>query len=303
MPLFGRPDGEYVKDAPTLRRMIPFLMLGRNEAAVYFEQSLDVENTLAFCKEHSDDDIPLSFFHVLVAGYVRVLALRPKLHQFVSGKRLYRRKHLEISFAVKKEYSDSGGLSTVKVRFEPDDDLRIVAEKISKATKGGRNKEKNHAEKEMALLTSLPRFLLSAIMRLQKTLDYYNLFPNFMIEPDPMYASLFLANLGSLGLDSAYHHLYEYGTIPLFATIGCIKPTPVLLDDGQWAKRPKVIIRYTFDERIADGFYCVKGLELFSRMVENPELLLQPFDQTESMLKEMQKNQHSLSSSLSEVKI
>ena len=48
-------------------------------------------------------------------------------------------------------------------------------------------------------------------------LDSVNLLPGSFIHPDPMYASMFIANLGSVKLESAFHHLYEYGNIPLFA--------------------------------------------------------------------------------------
>ncbi len=43
----------------------------------------------------------------------------------------------------------------------------------------------------------------------------------------PLYSSALLANLGSVGLDSAYHHLYEYGTTPIFVTMGRVKKAVV----------------------------------------------------------------------------
>jgi len=35
-----------------------------------------------------------------------------------------------------------------------------------------------------------------------------------------------------------------------------------------------VSIKYSYDERIADGIYCAKALNLFKAFVENPSRLL-----------------------------
>ena len=48
MPIFRRSDGDYLKSASPLRKMIPFLMQRRNESAVYFKQLLNLDKTLAY---------------------------------------------------------------------------------------------------------------------------------------------------------------------------------------------------------------------------------------------------------------
>lgn len=80
-----------------------------------------------------------------------------------------------------------------------------------------------------------------------------------------MYASMFIANLGSVRLDSAYHHLYEWGNCPFFAVVG--RTRDVATPEG---KRRMCSIKYSFDERIEDGLYCAKGLELVKELLEDP---------------------------------
>ncbi len=113
-------------------------------------------------------------------------------------------------------------------------------------------------DRELSLLLSLPPFLLGPLVRLQMALDGWGLLPGAFYRGDPMYASLFVANLGSVGLDAAFHHLYEYGNIPIFLAIGR-------------AKHGKATFRWTFDERIEDGLYCAQSLEVFRRFIEDPE--------------------------------
>ncbi|MSP60551.1 MAG: hypothetical protein EXR72_09470 [Myxococcales bacterium] len=97
--------------------------------------------------------------------------------------------------------------------------------------------------------------------------------PGAMIRSDPMYASLFAANLGSVGIDRAWHHLYEYGTISLFAAIGVVKPRIVVGEAGP-ETRDTLRVRYSFDERINDGFYCAASLEIVRDYLENPDRFL-----------------------------
>jgi hypothetical protein len=273
MPLLRRPDGDPVRDLPTMRRLIPHLMPSRNGAVVFFEQHVDLTETLAYLARGPSE---LNLFQVVLAGLARTLALRPQMHRFVVGRRIYQRRSIELSFAVKKELSDEGKLTVVKVAFDPDDTLDRAAERIRAVVRTGKGPETTASEREMSVVTRLPRFALRTVMGLQRTLDYFNLLPSAMITNDPMYASMFVANLGSIGLDAAFHHLYEYGTVPVFATVGRVRRAPVATDADEVAVRDVMTVRFSFDERIADGMYAARSLDLFRQFVENPSLLEQP---------------------------
>ena len=82
------------------------------------------------------------------------------------------------------------------------------------------------------------------------------------LQDDPLNASLFVANLGSVGLDAPYHHLYEYGNCPLFATVGQLKPGLFAAPDGAVVSRPALVLRYSYDERVEDGFYAAQAIGL-----------------------------------------
>ncbi len=270
MPLFGRPDGAFVGKLPTLRVLMPHLMPTRNESVVYFDQQLVLDRTLPWAKERG-----VTLFTIVLASIVRAIGKRPRMNRFVVGRRTYQRRLVEVSFAVKKELSDEGKMTTVKVAFEPEDTLGRVDERVREAVGVGRGDRKTSSEKEMSVVTRLPRSVLRMALSLQRLLDYFNLLPSTMIANDPLYASIFVANLGSVGLDAAYHHLYEYGTVPLFAVLGRTHQAAVV-EDGELAVRTVAQMRYTFDERIADGYYAARTLELFKAYVEDPAQLDDP---------------------------
>ena len=124
-------------------------------------------------------------------------------------------------------------------------------------------------DKELKILLALPGFLLVFLIGVLKRLYAWGLAPRALVDTDPLYASAFVANLGSIKLDAAYHHLYEHGNCPLFVTIGQIAEVPVVVD-GQVVMRPQLTLRYTFDERVEDGLYCATALQLLKQRIEEP---------------------------------
>ncbi len=268
MPLLGRSDGTYVRDVTVLRRMMPHVMPTRTGATVYFDQQLVLTRTLPWLEANG-----VSLFELLLCGYVRAIAARPQMNRFVVGRRLYQRKQVELSFAVKKKLADGAAMTTVKVRFEPTDDPQACARRVRETIQVGRGEAKVVSEKEMAVVSRLPRAVVRLAMWAQRVLDYWNLLPGSMIRNDPLYASMVVANLGSVGLEAAYHHLYEYGTVSLFAAIGRMHKAQVVAADGVVSVADVVDIRYSFDERIADGWYAARTLDLFKAWVEDPDTM------------------------------
>jgi len=59
--------------------------------------------------------------------------------------------------------------------------------------------------------------------------------------------------------------------------VGEKKMTPFFNPDGTFELRETVDIGMTVDERIADGYYYSKTVRLLKKLLENPELLDQPF--------------------------
>ena len=120
----------------------------------------------------------------------------------------------------------------------------------------------------------LPGPLVRGLVAVARLLDAWNLYPRFMTANDPMYASLFLANLGSAGISDAYHHLYEYGTVSIFGTMSALRRTPFVEEGDRVVVSDGLAIRWTFDERIHDAFYAARSLQIVKRVLEHPTRFL-----------------------------
>jgi hypothetical protein len=270
MPLFSRSDGTLVKDDPPVRRIMPYIMRGRNESVVYHEARYDLTRTLSWLAQQNAEGKKVTLFHLLLHAFARALHERPGLNRFVSGGRVWQRKGVWLSFAAKRAFADDAPFVTVKLEFPRDDTFAQVVDRVAASVGGARRGDKRAVDTELRLALAMPGPLLSLVMGFLRWLDRVNLMPRGMIAGDPMYASLFVANLGSIGLGDVYHHLYEYGTVSLFSAVGRVEKMVFVDEAGAAVVRDAVKICWSFDERIHDGFYCASSLKIAQQIVEDP---------------------------------
>ena len=268
--MFGRFDGRKARDVPNYRRILPFLMPRRNESIVFFEQLIDLSKTSPWIEEfNAKGQGRISVFHVVLAAIARTLHERPRLNRFVSGRSVYQRDGVWMSFAAKKGMNDDAPLSTIKRKFPEGESFTAFVESLRGDIELARSNKKSRVDKELKLAFKLPAPVLGMGVHLLEALDRRNLAPRALLADDPMYTSAFISNLGSLKIDAAYHHLYEHGNCPLFITVGKVEKRPAVEGD-QVVARESVQLRYSYDERIEDGFYCARSIRRIEVLVADP---------------------------------
>lgn len=277
MPLFRRHDGDPLPGLPASRRIMPILMRGRNESIVLHDSVFAIEGARRWLKAYNRTHAHrATLFHLLAYGCAAALHLRPALNRFVSGGRIYQRRGVQLAFVAKREMSDTGEMATVKVEVAPGEPFPRFVERITAAIEDARGAPRA-IDRETSLFARIPVPLLRLAFRLILALDDWNLLPRWFTRDDPMFVSLFLANLGSAGIGDAYHHLYEYGTCSLFGAMSA--PTRMSFIDGSAVVvREALRVRWSFDERIGDGFYSARSLALAQRILEDPARHLGPPD-------------------------
>lgn len=269
MPLFRRSEGTLVPGLPAVRRIMPYLMPSKAESVVMHEVVYDLSRARPWLKAynlaHADR---ATLFHLWAYACTRALHLRPGLNRFISGGRIYQRNEVSFAFVAKEEMNDHAPVVTIKIGVPPDDPFPEFVRRMTGAIGRGR-KGSRGIDQEVSLVMRLPGPLVRLLVRLARTLDAWNLLPAFFTRDDPMFSSVFLANLGSAGVSDAFHHLYEYGNTPIFGTLGAPRRMP-FVEHGSVAVREGVGVRFTFDERINDGFYAARSLAIAKRIVEDP---------------------------------
>lgn len=269
----SRPDGTLERVHP-FRRILLYLLPGRNESVVYFEAWADAERLAAFLERQKREETGADMTHVAIAAANIAIAATPKMNRFVVGRRLYMRNARWMSFSMKRKRMDrEASISTVKLRMIDGETFPELVARMNGGIGEERSGRKTRTDKEIDLFNLLPRPVLRGGARLLQALDYYNLLPAWYIDGDPLFTSIFVANLGSLGMGAGFHHLFEYGTCPLFMMVGRMEDR-VVVRDGQPTVRKMLHVRFTYDERIEDGLNARYGIDKLVEVLEDPERFL-----------------------------
>lgn len=263
----SRPDGDLLRVHP-VRRILIFLMPTRAESIVMYDAAIDATKLEAFLASPEAGGAHIT--HVTVAAANIALAATPKMNRFVAGGRLYQRRGRFLSFSLKRVRMDrEAAISTVKLEMHDGETFDALRRRIDGGVKVERSGQKTSTDKEIDIFNALPRPVLRFGVKLFRWLDDHNLLPQAFIKGDPLYTSIFVANLGSLGMGAGYHHLFEYGSCPLFIMIGQVEPRAVVVD-GQVVVRPILPVRFTFDERIEDGLNARYGIDRLVAVLSDP---------------------------------
>jgi hypothetical protein len=268
--MFGRrSDATPVRDLSPMRRFMPYVSPRRNDSLFYMMQSIGVDAALEHLEKRNRErppDRPITLFHLFLRSCGHALHLRPGVNRFVKAGRLWQRDGEWITFSAKRELKDGSPMLTIKRRFRPtQESLDEMVDAIYDRLRAGRAGRKTASDREMGLLLRLPGPAIRLALWLARLGDRLGLLPRAMIDSDPLFTSVFIANLGSIDYPAGFHHLWEYGTASLFGVLGRIETGP----DG----RRRVSVAWTYDERIEDGLYSYYTLEGIRERIEHPELL------------------------------
>ena len=250
---------------------MPYLMRGRNEAAVYVEHDVSLHRADAFIRDwnQAHPDLRIDVFHLAAWALRQTLDRYPTMQRFVAGGRLYVRRGIWFSYAIKAKLEQGAPLLVVKRRFDLDESFAAMVEGMRDTERAYRSGEAARVDRELGLLLAFPGFVRRVLLRLVNLADRFGMLPRSFIENDPMYGSAFFANMASLGMPSVYHHLYEYGTVGIFCSLG----RPVTEPGGPTSgpnRRRTMNVRWTYDERAEDGLTAWFAMRRFAQVVEDP---------------------------------
>ena len=212
-----------------------------------------------------------SLFGLLIAAAVRTIALKPRLNRFVHRRAIYQRKGISVSFIVKKALTEAADRGQRKNPLRArgrhgDGGGKIKRRASSRSGAARRAPTTGSSTSPTASLSAKPPSTL-----LFRLLDRFNVAPPRMIEADPLFTSIYVANLGSIGLDTPYHNLYEWGTASVVHGRRQDIPEGTRRSSRGAASgvelKHYVNIKFTVDERIAEGIYFAHAAALFQRFV------------------------------------
>ena len=275
-----RNDAKMVYNISTYNRIFPYLMKRRCDALVYHAYELDVTNVAKYIRAYNAQkpEIRMKFFYVFSAALMRTIAMRPELNRFIASYRYWQRNELSMNFVVKENFTDEAPETSNPLVFDPKMTLPEYAKILDDYINQSRNlnQNSNSTDEAIGFFMHFPVWFISFVVHVARLLDKRGKAPSSLRAADGLHTSVFVANLGSIGITggSPYHHLYEWGTTSLFVTLGMLERKREFDDDGKiLSTKETVRIGCTVDERITSGFYFIKSMGYFQHLLDHPEEL------------------------------
>ncbi len=270
-----RSDGRRLRTLPAMAQIEPYIMPERSGACNLIREKLDLEEIEQYIADKRAEGLKgFGLMHVLIAAYLRATAQYPAINRYLAGQKVYSRFGCIIALTIKKSMSIESPDTVIKVKFEPGDTAKDVYEKFTKAIEENKgDADDSDFDNVAKYLTFLPGIFLKFTVWTLKLMDYFGLLPTVLEDVSPFHASMFITSMGSLGIPAIYHHLYNFGNVPIFFAFGKKYKEKVIGDDGFVYVKKYVDYTVTTDERICDGYYFAQALKQLKKYLANPQCL------------------------------
>lgn len=275
--LGDRADGFKVRGLDPYDYVSPYIMVERNDATNLFCDKFETTQAEKYVKEKREQGLKnFGIMHVILAAYVRTVSQKPYLNRFLSGQKIFARKNIQVNMAVKEELTSSNTNTVIKAVFRPEDTAADVYERFTNTYNEAFSGGENAFDGVARILNYVPGLIKKFVVWFLKLLDYFGMLPGGLTQVSPFHGSMFITSMGSLGIPPIYHHLYNFGNVPVFIAFGTKRHVCELDLDGNPVRRKYVDYTVVTDERICDGFAYASAFKTFRRYLANPWLLDNP---------------------------
>lgn len=276
---FGdRKEGRKLRTLPPMNCLSPYIMRDRIGSSNLIQDSAEISVVEKYINGKRQEGLKgFGLLHVFLAVYVRTVSQLPGVNRFIAGQRIYARNNIEIALTIKKEMKLDAMETVVKIECEPTDSAVDIYRKLTAVV------EQNRAEGDVSSFDSvarafnyIPGLIFKFVMLVLRFMDYFDLLPRFLTRLSPFHGSFFITSMGSLGIPPIYHHLYDFGNVPVFCSYGAKRKAYELRQDGTVAERKYIDYTIVCDERICDGHYFATALKFMKDCFRHPETLDAP---------------------------
>ena len=276
---FGdRKEGRLLRSLDPYTKFMPYIMPTRNDGCNQYEESFEVtqvDRRLRALRREGYKGIGM--LHFIIASYVRCVSMLPGVNRFVVGRRIFARNNIEIVMTVKRSMSVDATETSIKVIFEPTDTIFDVYRKMNEKIDEIKSSDESTSTDDVAqTLCSLPRGILRLAVAVLRVMDYFGWIPQGLLDASPFHGSMIITDLGSLRLAPIYHHIYNFGTLPVFIAFGAKYHKYELNRKGELCDNKYIDLKCVMDERMCDGHYYSQFLQGMRYIFLHPEIIETP---------------------------
>ena len=268
-----RKDGKRVRNVDPMYSLIPYFLVRRYDAMNTISLDIPLEPIQKYLNAQRKNGKNISHLGIIIAAVLRATAEFPALNRFIVNRKIYARNEFSVGMVVLKPGEANDTMN--KIYFELEDDIFTVQEKIDRYVEENRRADNENAtDRIMRILLAIPgliRFAADILM----FLDRHNLLPRAIIEASPFHATMGITNLASIRTNYIHHHIYDFGTMGMFISMGNTELVP--MNRGGINVLEKCIpLGVVMDERIASGHYFAAAFQRIRSYLKDPSLLEGP---------------------------
>ena len=276
---FGdRKDGRLIRSLPAYAKFSPYIMTTRNDSCNLYDESMEItEVDRRLRRLRVDGYKGIGMLHFIIAAYIRIVSMLPGINRFVVGRRIYAANDISVIMTVKRSLPIDASETSIKVHFSPTDTIFDVYRKLNEKIDEVKASEEHNSTEDVAeAICRLPRPILRLVVGVLRVMDYFGWLPESLVEASPFHGSFIVTDLGSLRIRPVFHHIYNFGTLPVFIAFGAKHHVYELDRHGNMVDRKYVDVKFTLDERTVDGHYWAQAFQAWRYIFQHPEILEQP---------------------------
>ena len=265
-----RKDGRLLRSLNPFSKFIPYIMPSRVDRLVNYEESFEISAVDRRLRQLRVDGYKgIGLLHFLIACYIRAASMLPGVNRFIAGRRVYAHNDITVVMTVKHSMSVDATETTIKVHFQPTDTIFDVYRKMNEKIEEIKTADQdNNTEEVAAAFAKLPRFLIRFALMIVRILDYFGWLPDSIVEASPFH--------GSMIIGPVYHHIYNFGTLPVFIAFGAKYHKYEITKKRELVENKYIDTKMVIDEGIVDGHYYAQLVQAFRYTFQHPEILETP---------------------------
>lgn len=270
-----RKDGRLLRTREPMSVVETFILVDRTGSTNYIQDKVEISKAEEYIRRKRKEGLNgFGLMHVMVASYVRVASQMPAVNRFVSGQRVYARDRIEVNIDIKKELTLQAPNTCVKIILSPEDTAEEVYRKMKAVIDEEKGGETDSSFDAVAgRLAKFPKLVFKFSIWFLKLLDYFGLLPKYLLDVSPFHGSFFITSMGSLGIPPIFHHLYNFGNVPIFCAIGPKRTEYEIDRNGETVKKKYMDYTFSTDERIVDGYYYATAFRMMKLCFSDPDKL------------------------------
>lgn len=240
------------------------------ESRLHARMAVDATAVLDYCRDRTaETGVRVTPGVVVGVAFQRAVEQVPAFHARVVLGRIVPFSSYDVAFAV--DIGQGDDLAPTKVAAVDRKSVAEVAAELEAGAARLRAKQDRAHSTTTGIAHAVPWWAMRPVVATASLLNG-GIGVRAFGQPAHPLGSLFVTNIGSLGLDEGYVAPVPFARVPLYVCVGAVADAPMAVD-GQVVVRPQIVMTATSDHRLVDGAHAAALARLVRASLADPASL------------------------------